>query len=58
MADFVAYYKLATTFRNLPREYRSPFGLYGAYLGAFIVALVLISTLFFQVRFGPPGSPI
>ena len=54
LADFAAYYKIRTTFGNLPRDYRSPFGLYGSYLGALIMALVLISTLFFQ----SDGSPV
>jgi hypothetical protein len=54
LADFAAYYKIKTTFGNLPRDYVSPFGLYGAYLGALITALVFISAMFFQVD----GTPL
>ena len=47
-ANCYAYILLKTTFKQVEREFKSPFGIVGAVLCMFIFMLVLISTLFFQ----------
>ena len=47
-ANIIAYIKMATTFKQVERDFRSPFGIIGAVFALVVFALVLISTLFFQ----------
>jgi amino acid permease len=47
-ANCYAYILLKTTFKQVEREFKSPFGIVGAVLCMCIFMLVLISTLFFQ----------
>ena len=47
-ANLYAYILLKTTFKQVERDFKSPFGIPGAVLCMCIFMLVLISTLFFQ----------
>ena len=47
-ANIIAYMKMATTFKQIERDFRSPFGVVGAVFALIMFTLVLISTLFFQ----------
>ena len=47
-ANIIAYIKMATIFKQIERDFRSPFGLVGAVFALVVFTLVLISTLFFQ----------
>ena len=47
-ANLYSYISLKTTFKQVEREFKSPFGIVGAVLCMCIFMLVFISTLFFQ----------
>jgi hypothetical protein len=48
LAQFLSYYVFNTTLKTIKREYKSPFGLMGAFIGSTIFCLVMIGIIFFQ----------
>jgi amino acid transporter len=51
LAIFASYMVFATRFRNMQREFTSPFGLYGAVFGMVLALGLWIGTMFFQENY-------